>query len=95
MYDSVYAHEMRNEVHIRLKCLSRLIQRVHFGVKPQNVQTAWRSCSAKPRRLFFVWLVEKSKGPGTEHLAFDKPQLRRRRPVWEEPPSPSHDVGHD
>ena len=35
MYDSVYDQEMRNEVHIRLKCLSRLIQRVHFGVKPE------------------------------------------------------------
>ncbi len=42
------SHGMRNEVHIRLKCLSRLIQRVHFGMKPQNVQTAWRACSVKP-----------------------------------------------
>ena len=95
MSDSAYAHEMRNEVHIRLKCFSRLIQRVHFGVKPQHVQTAWRSCSAKPRGLFFVRLVDKSKGLGTEHLAAHKPQLRLSRPLWEEPPSPSHDVGHN
>lgn len=58
--DPNLSHETRNEAHIRLKCLSRLIQRVHFGVKPQNVQTAWRSCSAKPRRLFFVRLVDLS-----------------------------------
>ena len=49
----------------------------------------------KTRRLVFVRLVDQSKGPATEHLAFDQPQLRRRRPVWEEPPSPSHDVGHN
>jgi hypothetical protein len=42
------AHGMRNEVPIRLKCLSRLIQRVHFGMNPHHVQTAWRACSAKP-----------------------------------------------
>src|SRR5437879_2983308 len=46
------AHGMRNEVHIRLKCLSRLIQRVHLGMKPQNVQTAWRACSVKPDGYF-------------------------------------------
>jgi hypothetical protein len=50
----------------------------------------------KPAKLlFFVRLVDQSKGPATEHLAAHKPQLRRRRPVWEEPPSPSHDVGHN
>ena len=45
---SEYAYGMRNEVHIRLKCLSRLIGRVHFGMKPQNGQTAWRAWCAKP-----------------------------------------------
>ena len=49
----------------------------------------------KTKRLFVVRLVDQSKGPETEHLAFDQSQLRRRRPVWEEPPSPSHDVGQD
>jgi hypothetical protein len=45
--------------------------------------------------VIFVWLVGKSKGSETEHLAFDKPQLRLRRPVRKEPPSPSHDEGQD
>src|SRR6266496_4747643 len=47
----------------------------------------------KTRRLFVVRLVDQSQGLGTEPLTFDKPQLRLLRPVWEEPPSPSHDVG--
>ncbi len=49
----------------------------------------------KTKRLFFGWLVDKSKGAKTERLAFDKPQLRRRRPVREKPPSPAHDEGLD
>src|SRR5436853_4840131 len=49
---SEYAHGMRNEVHFRLKCLSRLIGRIHFRMKPHNVQTAWRACSAKPSGYF-------------------------------------------
>ena len=58
---------------------------------PDSLESMFR----KTRRLFFVRLVDQSKGPATEHLAAHKPQLRRRRPVWEEPPSPSHDVGHN
>jgi len=41
----------------------------------------------------FVRLVNQSKGSGTDQLAFDEPQLRRRCPVGEEPPAPAHDVG--
>jgi hypothetical protein len=45
--------------------------------------------------LFVGRLVRKSKGSKTKRFAFDKPQLRRRRPVREKPPSPSHDEGLD
>ena len=47
------------------------------------------------KRLFVGRLVDKSKGSKTKRFAFDKPQLRRRRPVREKPPSPSHDEGLD
>jgi hypothetical protein len=46
-------------------------------------------------RLFIGRLEDKSKRPETKHFAFDKPQLRRGRPVREKPPSPSHDEGLD
>ena len=49
----------------------------------------------KTTRLLLVWPVDKSKGAKTESRAFDKPQLRRRRPVREKPPSPAHDEGLD
>jgi hypothetical protein len=45
--------------------------------------------------LFFVRLVGKSKDSVTERFAFDKPQLRLRRPVCEEASSLSHDNGLD
>ena len=48
----------------------------------------------KTRWLVFVRLVDKSQGRATEPLAAHKPQLRLLRPLWEEPPSSSHDVGH-
>jgi hypothetical protein len=86
---------MRNEVHIRLKCLSRLIQRVHLGMKPEICPDSLESMFRTTKRLFVVRLIDRSKGPGTEPLAAYKPQLRRSRPLWEEPLSPSHDVGHD
>ena len=47
------------------------------------------------KRLFVGRLVSKSKGSKTKRFAFDKPQLGRRRPVREKPPSPSHDEGLD
>ena len=79
-----------------------LCMNVHLGmiwVESLHIIPKWtRECQSmfrKTKRLLFVRLVGKSKGPETEHLAFDKPQLRLRRPVWEEPPSPSHDEGQD
>src|SRR2546430_4687524 len=75
---------------------------VHLGriwIDSSQILPKWtreyQSMFRKTRWLLFVRLVGKSKGPETEHLAFDKPQLRLRRPVWEEPPSPSHDKGLD
>ena len=75
---------------------------VHLGmIWAQSLQIIpkwtreYQSMFRKTRWLLFVRLVDKSKDLETEHLAFDKPQLRRRRPVWEEPPSPSHDEGLD
>ena len=53
------------------------------------------ACFRKTTRLLLVWPVDKSKGARTESCAFDKPQLRRRRPVREKPPSPAHDEGLD
>jgi hypothetical protein len=47
------------------------------------------------KRLLVGRLVDKRKRSKTKRLAFDKPQLRRRRLVREEPPSPSHDEGLD
>ena len=47
------------------------------------------------KRLFVGRLVSKSKGSKTKRFAFDKPQLGRRRPAREKPPSPSHDEGLD
>ena len=45
--------------------------------------------------LVFVRLVDKSKGPESEHLALDKPELGLRCPLWEKPPAPAHDEGLD
>jgi hypothetical protein len=50
---------------------------------------------AQTKPLVVGRLVDKSKGSKTKRFAFDKPQLRGRRPVWEEPPSPAHDEGLD
>jgi hypothetical protein len=47
------------------------------------------------KRLFVGRPVDKRKGAKTESCAFDKPQLRRRRPVGEEPSSPAHNEGLD
>src|SRR5258708_16912154 len=83
---------------------SRLIlcMNVHLGmiwIDSSQIIPKWtreyQSMFRKTRWLFVVRLVGKSKGPETEHLAFDKPQLRLRCPVREEPPSPSHDEGLD
>jgi hypothetical protein len=68
------------------------------GVKQQIEPTLLgliRPCFRKTTRLLLVWPVDKSKGAKTESCAFDKPQLRRRRPVREKPPSPAHDEGLD
>src|SRR6185436_9582034 len=40
-------------------------------------------------------LVSKRKRYKTKRFAFDELQLRRRRPIREKPPSPSHDEGLD
>src|SRR5262245_25132266 len=45
--------------------------------------------------LLLVWLVDQREGARTERLALDQPQLRRGRPVREEPPAPPHDEGLD
>ena len=67
------------------------------GCKPARRRSSASSaaCFRKTTRLLLVWPVDKSKGAKTESCAFDKPQLRRRRPVREKPPSPAHDEGLD
>ena len=77
---------MRRKPSQRLVCCSSRF-------RPDHSQMATRipSLFGKTRWLFFVRLVDKSKGSKTKRFAFDKPQLRRRRPVREEPSSPSHD----
>ena len=79
-----------------------LCMNVHLGriwIDSSQILPKWtreyQSMFRKTRWLFVVRLVGKSKGPETEHLAFDKPQLRLRCPVREESPSPSHDEGLD
>ncbi len=67
------------------------------GCKPARRRSSASSatCFRKTTRLLLVWPVDKRKGAKTESCAFDKPQLRRRRPVREKPPSPAHDEGLD
>src|SRR5215208_3593152 len=67
------------------------------GRKPARRRSSASStaCFRKTTRLLLFWPVDKSKGAKTESCAFDKPQLRRRRPFREKPPSPAHDEGLD
>jgi hypothetical protein len=67
------------------------------GCKPARRRSSASSsaCVRKTTRLLLVWSVDKRKGATTESCAFDEPQLRRRRPVREKPPSPAHDEGLD